>query len=251
MQDPSRTMDLLYLIGPDSGHENRELRWSLRSVEKYARGLGRVVVAGYPPDWLSEEVARVPARDEPDESKFVSIWRKLFAALDAGAVSGEFLVSADDHFYSAPADLAATPFFTRGELRRFEDTEARDGGRAYRRHLAATRRVLARAGYGTRDCASHCNFRVRAEDAPDVRRLWETAEPNERIRAFDLCSCFYNVRAKKEEIEFTFRRDRKIVAFDAEAVASGQFSIGNRAFDDPRLLSYMDAEFGRKSRFEK
>lgn len=28
-------MDVLYIVGPDSGHQNRELRWSLRSLEKF------------------------------------------------------------------------------------------------------------------------------------------------------------------------------------------------------------------------
>ena len=38
-------MDVLYIVGPESGHQNRELRWSLRSLEKFGRNLGRVVVA--------------------------------------------------------------------------------------------------------------------------------------------------------------------------------------------------------------
>lgn len=247
-------MDILYIVGPEavSKHGNRELRWSLRSVAKYARNLGRVVVAGCPPAWLADEVVRVPVEDEPGRSKFLLIWRKFWAAVDAGAVQGEFLVSADDHFYSRPVDLDATPFwYRRPGILRLEDMGKEDGGNSYHRLLAATREVLVRSGYPARDCASHCNFRVDLRDAPVVRELFALARPEETERAFDLGSMFVNVRAMREHVPFTWRQDIKATSFAECRPETGQFSIGDAIFDDQDFLNYMDKEFGEPCRFEK
>ena len=244
-------MDILYLVGPDSGHDNRELRWSLRSVAKFAAPVGRVIVAGYPPEWLSDEVVRFPTPDNQGDYKFVCIQRKLFAALDAGVVTGEFLVACDDHFYSKPFNIDATPFYYRRLcLRRFEDTNDDAGGAGYRQCLHETRELLVRNGYTARDCASHCNFRIRAEDAPAVRALIEKDDGKWKARGIDLGSMFYNVRWPLDLFDWTFRKDFKLTAFDEAAVATGQFSIGDAAFNDPKMMEWFDRELGEPCKYE-
>lgn len=247
-------MDLLYFVGPEpvSKHGNQELRWSLRSVAKYARNLGRVIVAGYPPDWLSDEVVRFPVEDAPGDYKFWCIWKKLFAAIDAGVVEGEFIASGDDHFYTAPFDTDKTPFYyrRRGIL---PLEEQQSGGGGYRRYLAATRDLLVRNGYPCRDCAGHCNFRIDTKDAPEVRRIVADYKGSLRYYGFDLASCFINVRSMREHIEWTFRKDHKVTSLDEdkEAVSCGQFSCDDAAFNNPAFMSYMAREFGSPCRFEK
>ena len=49
-------MDMLYILGNGSKHDNQELRWSLRSLEKYGRNVGSIAIVGEPPEWLSPEV---------------------------------------------------------------------------------------------------------------------------------------------------------------------------------------------------
>lgn len=241
-------IDVLYLVGPESGHQNRELRWSLRSLEKFGRNLGRVVVAGYPPGWLAPEVVRVPAQDSPGESKFLSMWRKFFAALDASAVGGEFIVSADDHIYTKEIDLPTTPFwYRRLSLPTLEEGWPKDSGFNYRQCLAATRDALIAGGYPCRDCAGHCNFRVHAADAPEVLRLARN-RPSER--AWDLASMFINVRALREHVEWTHRPDIKMRTFSASEAATGQFSFDDPVFSDPRFEKFMAENFGGKCRFE-
>lgn len=54
-------VDIVYAVGKGSKDiDDKPLRWSLRSVEKFAKNVGRVIVAGYPPDWLSDEAIKVP-----------------------------------------------------------------------------------------------------------------------------------------------------------------------------------------------
>ena len=250
-------MDILYLVGPPelSKHGNMELRWSLRSVAKYARNVGRVIVCGYPPDWLSDAVVRHEAHDRPGEYKFRCVWRKLFAAIDSGLLKGEFLMSCDDHFYTAPVDLDATPFWYRRDMLPLfnPDGGGKGGGEGYRRHLAHTRRALLGGGYGARDCASHCNVRLDARDADAARALDEADVGDaEHWLGLDLGSVFLNARARREPgLPFAFRKDRKCDRLDADAVASGQFSISDEAFDDPAFVRYMEQTFPSPCVYER
>ena len=106
-------IDVLYTLGPDSGHDNQELRWSLRGLEKFGRNVGRVIVVGYPPDWLSDEVVRFPVEKPEGLEKDAIIWHNVMSAIDAGVVSGRFLLSSDDHFITATFDFDKTPLWRR------------------------------------------------------------------------------------------------------------------------------------------
>ena len=51
--------DILYIMGHGAdGVDNLPLRWSLRSLAKHASNVGRVIVAGHIPKWLSDEVVK-------------------------------------------------------------------------------------------------------------------------------------------------------------------------------------------------
>lgn len=70
--------DILYILGHGADKiDNVPLRWSLRSLAKHATNVGRVIVAGNIPAWLSDEVVKVPI-DEDELSRGKS-WRMLWA----------------------------------------------------------------------------------------------------------------------------------------------------------------------------
>ena len=239
-------MDLLYVVGPDSGHGNRELRWSLRSVAKYARGLGRVVVAGYPPEWLSEEVVRFPFPNA-GKGKLRNQARTLLAVVCAGVMgTGEFAFTDDDVFLSAPLDLDALPFFCRSNALPPLDRQTQ-GGEAYRQLLANTRDALVENGYPAVEAVSHAIRRLRVAEAPEVQALFDRA-PDPGI---EMQAAFQNVRARRERVDFTRRQDIKMRAWDEDAVKSGMFSIGDQAFADGRVLEWFETTFGTPCRFER
>lgn len=247
-------MDILYVIGPDSGHDNRELRWSLRSVAKFATGVDRVVVSGYPPDWLSDEVCKVNVPKLPTEKhKFAHILRQVFNAIDGGWVSGEFLLSSDDHFYTRPVDVNQTPFWMkRNEI--WAPGEER-GGYNYRKDMAVTRALLVQGGYPIVMSNVHANCRLDAKDAPEVKALIASDKATAAAKeyGYDATLLFQNVRAKRAAIQFVPRvgRDWKCHGYRQEAIASGQFSISDRAFADPAFVTYMERTFGEPCKYEK
>jgi hypothetical protein len=239
-------MDLLYVIGPDrTGSGNRDLRWSLRSVARHATGVSRVLVAGYPPDWLAEEVVRLPVPNVWPKGKLRNQGVALLAAIDAGELRGEFAWTDDDVILSAPLDLDALPFFCRGKaIPRPERMESRG---AYAEFLTNTRNTLVSEGYPAVDAVGHALRRLRADEAPEVRRLFELAGP----LGIEMQAAFQNVRARRERVDFTFRKDWKLRSFDADAVRSGMFSLSDDALKDARMRDWLKAELGEPCRYEK
>ena len=243
-------MDLFYSIGPDGGAlgDDSELRWSLRSVAKFGRNVGRVIVGGHPPAWLSDEVVRFDCPRVPGRSHFALQWDCTMAAIDAGLLRGEFLIGDDDMFLTEPLDFSTLPFYRRldGGIRDFAHC---GGGVNYRRMMDNTRRALAAAGYGTVKCNMHRFARLDAADAPEARRVASLALDS--YAGVDRACVFQNIRAKREKIEFRPTEDLKLASFNAAAVAGGVFSIRDAIFKDPAFTAFMRGAFGAPCKYEK
>lgn len=86
-------MDLFYPLGPGSKWEDNELRYSLRSVQRYMPHTN-VVIAGYLPPWITG-VGHVPAGDRWS-SGVRNTLHKLELAVNSGLLSERFTVLNDD-----------------------------------------------------------------------------------------------------------------------------------------------------------
>lgn len=244
-------IDVLYTLGPaecSAGGANRELRWSLRSLAKYGLGVGRVIVVGYPPDWLSDEVVRFPVERPAGLRKDAVIWHNVMAAIDSGVVSGRFLLSSDDHFLTRPFDLPSTPLWQRRSAT-IPDYASCRGGEDYRLVMDQTRRTLLRYGYWIAKCNPHRNTLVDCRCAPELRRLLSAAP--DRSVGLEFNCAMGNVMHRVLGTPFVQMKDWKVAAFDARAVEAGAFSIRDRAMDDPAFVAYMLGEFGEPCRYEK
>lgn len=208
--------DIVYVVGRDAAPL---LRASLRTVARHARNVGRVIVAGYPPRWLSEEIVRVEVADAPGASKFANIAAALFAALERADVAGEFLLAHDDHFLAEPLDLDEQPPYhrgmdlpERGARRTFPDA-------LYRRSMEWTRERCVAAGLPFRDCGEHCPQRLDARDAERVREIFGGVD-------FDLASAFLNVRAARDpSAPLVLREDVKAKCGEEPRASLGWFSV--------------------------
>ncbi len=111
-------MDILYINGSDSKCDNFELRCSLRSIEQYGKNVGKVYVVGNCPEWLSDNVIKLPCEDYNKDTitpypKAQNIAKKLLYAVDNSDIGDVFLVSMDDHFYVSSVDFDAYPYYTK------------------------------------------------------------------------------------------------------------------------------------------
>ena len=165
-------MDILYIIGERcSKCDYFELKCSLRSIEKYGKNVGRVFVAGYCPDFLSDEVVKVPVVDQPYEhpetqiEKHINILYTILYVVDNTDISNDFLVSMDDHFYIKETDFDNYPFYCKihGEKNKLPLS----GKTEYKQFLAQTRQFLhdnnLTTYYLTLHRNMHCNKTIIAE----------------------------------------------------------------------------------------
>lgn len=111
-------MDILYINGKGSDCDGFELRCSLRSIEQYGKNVGKVYIVGNCPDWLSDNVIKLPCEDYNKNTttpypKAQNIAMKLLYAVDNSDIGNVFLVSMDDHFYVSPVDFDTYPYYTK------------------------------------------------------------------------------------------------------------------------------------------
>lgn len=242
--------DVLYIVGQGSKNGNVELRWSLRALAKHARNLGRVVVAGYPPKWLSKDVVRIRVQDIPGaDYKHRNILAAILAAIDCGAVRGKFLYSSDDHYLVKDVDLDSYPvWFKRPKLRSLADMR-RDGvpPSSYRLSLAGTRCALETAGYEAVEYSCHANTWMDSADAKTVRSVAADGDMLGLRYGYEPTCLFANVRQRREPFEAIHRPDCKIGRFNGPAEAleaiggRDTFSIGERVFDNLEFPDWMES----------
>lgn len=159
--------DVVIPLGTGSAWADNELRFCLRSLLRYALDLGRVIVVGHKPKWLSEDaVLHLPADDPRKWHKDARMIRKVLLACDH--VSGPFVRMSDDQCLLRPMRLADIPPL--GNIMGVPQ-QPPPGKWALRRHL--TQVWLHEHGYGAADFDLHCpmlydpdQFRRMAEVAP-------------------------------------------------------------------------------------
>ena len=256
-------MKILYVVGRGSKHDNIELRWSLRSIAKYASNVTGVVVAGYPPDWLSDEVVKIHVPDDPKAGyKHVNIMNAILAAIDAKAVEGEFLYSSDDHFLCGPCDFDRYPVLVSHKADLDKTDKDMDGAERSRRNNLYTRsmlrtgELLRRAGLPTVDWSQHAFTYMNTEDAPAVRQLLDTfgdqADPSGL--GFEPTCVFMAIRSMRGPVKFVRRSQDLKWTESLDFPDPGMppvFSIADSMFCNPEFVDYMETEFSEPCRYER
>ena len=97
-------MDILYVLGSGSKWNNNELRYSLRSLEKFGKNVSNVYIIGQDPGFLSDKVTLVKIGD-CFGVKAKNILNKICEAVEYTNIGEEFLLSSDDHFYIKETDF--------------------------------------------------------------------------------------------------------------------------------------------------
>jgi hypothetical protein len=105
-------MDILYIVGNFSNCNDWEFKFSLRSIDKYGKNIGRVFVCGYCPDWLSDDVIKIHYEIQPYSTmgdKARNIYKQIIYAVENSDIgindNGDFLISMDDHYILNDVDF--------------------------------------------------------------------------------------------------------------------------------------------------
>lgn len=151
MSDP---IDILIPLGRGSHDHNQELRFALRSIERFAQNYKRVVVVGDDPRFLKEGPRCALYRcAEASGNKEFRIASKIGWAFLHADLTEDVAFWNDDFVLTKPVDVSAIPRFQKGPLQK---SIAALPATTYRRSLEDTAKLLARGGWPTNHYDIHC-----------------------------------------------------------------------------------------------
>ena len=248
-------MDILYILGQGSKHDNMELRMSLRSICKYAKGIGHVIVAGYPCDWLSDLIIKIPIPNKYGR-KHLNLVHCIQQVVENGFLEGEFLYSSDDHFYTKPVDFDHYPYYAKSL--KLRNTVVK-GEKCYGYHLSLvqTRQLLEKHKLPIINFEQHCNTHMHAKVVKDFKNLIEESYTLERGAAPTSLIMNAWLTTDYAPKDIYKRADIKMVKAMSVADVRTQigdrecFSIGDSAYSGDALMSYFKEEYPEKCMFEK
>jgi len=246
-------MDILYTLGRASHWNDNELRYSLRSIARYGRNVGRVHIVGpYRPDWLSPDVNHIYCADRFDV-KAKNIMLAIQTAVHDDAIANDFLLSSDDHFYLRETDFARYPYYYKGELPMTPFTAADGPSWAYHEQLFQTRLALTAAGLTAHNFAQHCNTHFQRDAFMKYESLMERCYSTPQ--GCEATCLMINAILKEKPFTWTLRHDIKVAgaanrrALDAQIAHDHCFSIADRAINRGVSL-FLQERFPEKSKYE-
>jgi len=247
-------MDIVYIVGNGSIDDNLELRNSLRSIEKYGRNVGKVIVAGRPPEFLSDEVIKLRVLDKYPY-KHSNILTCIETVVKEGLVSGDFLYSSDDHFYVRETDFDNYPVYKKAdELRK--KVSYSDPYFKYHRSLVDTRLLLEKHGLPICNYSQHCNTHMNADIIKEYE--WLLHESYKLKYGVEPTSLIMNAwQTKPNAPTPIMRKDLKI---EIEKTVDGLirligdkecFSIGDTSLYGHAVKNFFAQVYPEKSKYEK
>lgn len=246
-------MDILYIVGKGcSKCNNNELRYSLRSIEKYGKNIDRVFVCGYCPEWLSDEVVKLPYEINSDTKVIQKNWdiaNKVIYAANNSDISDEFLVSMDDHFYTKQTNFNNYPYYVNKSVNKGFLPNAKRGHQ-YLDFLCDVMEVQKKHNIPTLYFSLHRNLHVSKKSLNERKEIIEKLrKENAPFEIFDFLN---NYRFGKGEIVPTFVDDIKFynggewwkTTID-ECFSTGDFE------ENSGLDTLLKGLYSNKSKYEK
>jgi hypothetical protein len=142
-------IDIVYIVAKGSHWQDNELRYSLRSLEKFGLDVGKVFIIGEKPSFINEEAIHIPYRDVY-ANKARNIMCKIHWACRDTRVSQNFVLMNDDYFLLNPIKLSESKFYYKCDLERSIVIQQNE----YQKYCAETLKILKERGL------PHKNFDV-------------------------------------------------------------------------------------------
>jgi len=243
-------IDLVYVLGTGSQHNDRELRMSLRSVQSNLYGVGTIHVVGECPDWLCD-VNFIPCPDIFGTGNAAgNIINKVAQACKSAAVSDTFLFMNDDYIICNGCDARKISNLHKGEMRHFPSSYFTIN--EWRMTLARTRDALCAQGLTAYHYDCHAPLLMRKDwwMATMQRFDWESGA--------GLCmkSLYGNVNVPERAAKFL--TTEKVVVFQhhdytelERKLADATFLSYNDAGINDALWAYLERKFPNPSKYER
>lgn len=219
-------LDILIPLGNGSAWgNNNELRYCLRSIERYATGYDRIFVIGEDPGFLNGQVRFRPLA-EIEANKEARIASKILRTFEQTDIADDAVMFNDDYVLTAPVDLRALPFYHRGELASAIPCQ---GSVLYRAALGDTVGALRRANRPTLHYDVHMPMILNRQKFIGLRDWWTRSEKS--WQGFVCKSVYAN---NQDDIDSRFTVDCKLQYGDFKA------AVIDEIVRDRWVFSYSD-----------
>jgi hypothetical protein len=235
-------VDVVYLLGKDSAWEDREIRYSVRSVEKHLKNYRKIFIIGRKPLFFGPEIIEIPC-DDIYTNKARNIQRKILRAASEPKIKKEFLLFNDDYFLLKDTDAQDYPYYYKCTLD--ESLKLNRNNSDYFPHVESTYNLLTSHNLPTLNFDSHYPILYNKEG---VKYVCEKYDWN--VKAGYIFKSLYCNSLGISGVQI---RDCKInhphIYWD-EAVRNLQmFSTGDKAINKSLLL-YLNSLFPKPSKYE-
>lgn len=225
-------IDVLYIIGKGSLYDDDELRYSLRSLDKYGKNIKDVLIVGECPDFVDKgEVIWIPCDDLPTPS--LSHWWKVRQAF---GLTDRVMLMYDDIFFCKEFDCDTYPWFWRGDLTNVPHNCG------YPRSLYLSYKFLSKLGHTTLDFEEHIPCIYEKEKFMSLDDYFYKYSNDEGL---SVRSVYANVWVKGSE----YKPDVKLFKKKNLTVME-VFSTGDKTYGD-FAQSWLHEKFKEKSRWER
>lgn len=211
-------MDVVYILGKGSVADDKELLYSLRSLEQNMKDLQKVFIVGECPKWV-KKVEHIPA-DDPYEQKWRNAYHKTLKVCGVECLSHEFLLMNDDFF-------ALEPFL--GELTPFWAVKSGNGGSS-----------------GKNDFGIHAPIRIKKEW---YQKLPLSLDLRGEFSPRSFYANFYNAPVTYTH-DFILRGGEGMPEYDVQVVGWPWFSISNDQMLDKKFQEWIDYMYPQRSKYE-
>lgn len=237
-------IDLVIPLGKGSKWANNELRYCLRSIEKYLTDYGRLFIVGEFPDFLNSEAIHIPqpfVHGNPARNIAMNI---LEACRDE-RLSERFAYLNDDYFFTQPIDISTYPVYYKEDLQQTYKKNQTE----YRKHVRATIVELERLGLPTINYDTHypCIF-----EKGKMKALIETSN-FDRSFGLVLKSLYFNTYPPEQAEKRTDCKQHQAMkesGWQQLAAQTEMFSIADTAIDQA-FKNFMAAQYPTPSKYEK
>ena len=233
---------ILYILGKGSKFNNDELRYSLRSLERYLPNAERVIVLGENPRFLSDKV-EYRRLDEVRGNKEYRISQKVKYACKR-LIKGDFLFLNDDYFFTDTFTKEPKEGynFSKGNLR--ENT----GNYTYRKSCLETANYLESLGKETYNFDVHFPIVYNSEKYLELDYAWEYSKT--LYTGLVVKSTYCNIHGYKAEPLMDVKLSRLQTELDYKKICPNQmFSCSDKGWVNG-IEGYLKSEFPDKSKYE-
>lgn len=234
-------MILLYIIKQGgSTWDDNELRYSLRSVEKYGRNVEKVVICGHRPAWVQNVVhSTVP---DPYALRYDNTWHKMKTMCHN--LQQPFCLMNDDFFLLKETDFDTLPDYYDGDINSLAARYRRISN--YVSMLFQTKYILQKNNRPLRNYAVHFPMII---DPVKMRPFFEHfgEEPGVSFRVMYGNLCATN---NVEKPDLKISEELSTAEIEKRLAGQDMFSIGDNFLTNDGK-AYLQHLFPHKSKFEK